>query len=328
MFTDRRQFLGLATGSAILSLSGVPAYSQASATVKVLSGYPPGGTTDTVARRVSERMRLSYAKGIVVETKTGAAGQIAITALKAAPPDGTTLLVTPMASLAIYPHTYRKLGYDPVADLTPVSLACTFESALGVGPAVPGTVRTVTDFLTWCKQNPTLANCASPSAGAPQHFMIELMSRMAGFEIKHVPYRGSQPAILDMIGGQVSAVSAPVGEFLQHIASGRVRLLATSSSARSRFSPSVPTFAELGHQGFVFNEWFGFYLPARATEDIVTKVGDSIRAALALPDVIEGLANIGLTAKPSSPQELATLLRNDLNHWGPVVKSIGFSAES
>lgn len=328
MFAERRQFLGLTMGSALMSLAGLPAQGQMLDTVKLLSGYPPGGTTDTIARRVAERMRLTYAKNIVVDVKTGAAGQIAIAALKAAPADGTTLLVTPMASLAIYPYTYKKLAYDPVADLAPVSLACTFESALGVGPAVPSSVRTVADFLTWCKANPSQANCGSPSAGAPQHFMIELLSRAAGSEIKHVPYRGSQPAILDMIGGQVSAVVAPVGEFLQHIPTGKVRLLATSSAARSRFSPTVPTFAEQGFKSFVFNEWFAFYLPAKTPPEIVTRLGDSVRTALASKEVIDGLANIGLEAKGSSPQELAAILRNDLNHWGPVVKSIGFSAES
>jgi tripartite-type tricarboxylate transporter receptor subunit TctC len=327
MFTQRRQFLSFTVGSALMSLPGMQAHAQAD-TVKLLSGYPPGGTTDTIARRVAEKMRVTNGKNVVVDVKTGAAGQIAIAALKNSPPDGSALLVTPMASLAIYPHTYKKLPYDPVLDLQPVSLACTFESALGVGPRVPASVQTVQDFIKWCKESPANANCGSPSAGAPQHFMIEMMSRVAGSEIKHVPYRGSQPAIMDVVGGQLSAAAAPVGEFLQHVAAGKIRLLATSSAQRSRFSPNVPTFAEQGFQGFVFNEWFAFYLPAKTPEEIAQRMGDSIRQALATKEVIDGLANIGLVAKGSTPQELATLLRSDLDHWGPVVKSIGFSAES
>ena len=297
-------------------------------TVKIITGFPPGGSSDALCRRVAAKLTPSYARSAVVENRTGAGGQIAIQGVRAMPPDGATILQTPMSMLGIYPHIYRKLPYDPVADLSPVSLGCIFDFGFAVGPSVPTTVRNIADFLAWCKSNPAQANYGSPAAGSQPHFIGVLLGRSAGVELRHVPYRGTQPAILDMIGGQIQAVCGPIGEFTQHVAAGKCRLLAATGSSRSRFAPETSTLVEQGLRDMVFSEWFGFFLPGKAQADVVQRAHAALRAALADRETADGLALMGLEAKSSSPAELASLLDADTRRWGPIVKSIGFTAES
>jgi tripartite-type tricarboxylate transporter receptor subunit TctC len=327
MMTTRRQIL---TYSLAGMAGSLPLLGQAETidAVKVLAGFAPGGTVDTLARRVATKLSGAYAKSSVVDNRTGAGGQIAISALKAAAPDGATLLVTPMSMLGIYPHTYRKLPYDPVADLTPVSLGVVFDMGFAVGPQVPASVKTVPEFLAWCKTNPTNANFGSPAPGSVPHFVGELIGRAGSIDLRHVGFRGSQPAILDLIGGQIAAVSAPVGEFLPHLSGGKVRLLATSGATRSKFAPGVSTLVEQGLKDMVYSEWFGFYLPGKASADVVQKANAAVRAALADKEVIDGLAAMGLQAQSSTAAELAAILQSDAAKWGPIVKAIGFTAES
>jgi tripartite-type tricarboxylate transporter receptor subunit TctC len=296
--------------------------------VKIITGFPPGGTSDTICRRVAAKMAPGYRRSVVVENRTGAGGQIAIQGVRTMAPVGATLLQTPMSMLGIYPHIYRRLPYDPVADLTPVTLGCTFDFGFAVGPAVPASVRNVAEFLAWCKANPAQANFGSPAAGSVPHFIGVLLGRSASVDLKHVPYRGTQPAILDMIGGQVQAVSGPIGEFTQHVAAGKCRLLAATGAARSRFAPDTPTLVEQGLRDMAFSEWFGFYLPGKAATDVVQRANAALRAALADKETVDGLAVMGLEAKSSTPAELAALLKADTERWGPIVKSIGFTADS
>nr|WP_315244860.1 Bug family tripartite tricarboxylate transporter substrate binding protein [uncultured Albidiferax sp.] len=324
---SRREWLhiALATAAGSLPLLG---RAQGIDTAKVLAGFAAGGTVDTLARRVAAHLNGSYARAAVVDNRTGAGGQIAISALKAAAPDGTTLLATPMSMLGIYPHTYKKLPYDPVADLAPVSLGVVFDMGFAVGPQVPATVKTVPEFLEWCKANPTNANFGSPAPGSVPHFVGELIGRAGKVDLRHVGFRGSQPAILDMLGGQIASVSAPVGEFLPHLGGGKARLLATSGAARNKFVPGTSTLVEQGLKDLVYGEWFAFYLPGKASTDAVQKAYAAIHAALADPGVVSGLAAMGLEAKSSTPAELAALLKADTEKWGPIVKAIGFTAES
>jgi tripartite-type tricarboxylate transporter receptor subunit TctC len=328
MSPDRRRFVQ-ATASMLLPALAAPARAQAALeSVKIITGFPPGGTSDALCRRVAAKLTPGYARSAVVENRTGAGGQIAIQGVRALPPDGATLLQTPMSMLGIYPHIYRKLAYDPVADLSPVSVGCTFDFGFAVGPSVPATVRNIADFLAWCKANPTQANYGSPAAGSQPHFIGVLLGRSAGIELRHVPYRGTQPAILDMIGGQVQAVCGPIGEFTQHVAAGKCRLLAATGASRSRFAPETPTLVEQGLRDMAFNEWFGFYLPGKAPAEVVQRANAALRAALADKETVDGLAVMGLEAKSSTPAELAAMLDADTRRWGPIVKAIGFTAES
>ncbi|WCM93735.1 Bug family tripartite tricarboxylate transporter substrate binding protein [Acidovorax sp. NCPPB 2350] len=324
----RRQLMSrLAWGWAA---SAVPlgAWADPLESARIIAGFAPGGTIDTEARRVAGRLAGTYAKSVFVDSRPGAGGQIAISALKAAAPDGATLLVTPMSMLGIYPHTYRKLPYDPLADLAPVSMGAYVDMGFAVGPMVPAAVTSVPEFLAWCKVHPDLANFGSPAPGSVPHFVGVLMGRAGNVDLRHVGFRGTQPAIMDLVGGQIASVSAPVGEFLPHLPGGKLRILSTSGASRSQFVPQVPTLVEQGFKSLVYGEWHGFFLPGKASPAVVRNANAAIRQALAAKDVIDGLAAMGLETRSSSPQELAAALKSDLERWGPIVKSIGFSADA
>ena len=325
---QRRHFVLSATAAGLALAHPLAGAQGLAERATIFAGFAPGGTVDVTARRVADKLRDVIAKSVVVENRTGAGGQIALSALKTAAPDGLTLLVTPMSMLGIYPHTYKKLPYDPVADFQPVSQAVRFDFGFAVGPMVPASVTTLAGFIAWCKANPKDANFGSPAAGSVPHFVAELFGRAAGLDLKHVPYRGTQPAIADMMGGQVASVSGPVGEFLQHLPTGKVRLLATSGAARNKFAPTVATYAEQGFKDIVFEEWFGFFMPAKVPADVLARSSTAIRNALAAPDVVDALALMGLEARPSSPTDLAALLKRDTERWAPLVKAIGFTADS
>lgn len=325
----RRQFLSVSAAS-VASLAGLPALGQSMPeNARIFAGFAAGGTIDVTGRRVAEKLRDVIAKNVTVENRTGAGGQVALSALKTATPDGLTLAVSPMSMLGIYPHTYKTLPYDPVADFIPVSMGVQFDFGFGVGPQVPATVKTLTDYAAWARANPNLASFGSPAPGSVPHFVGELFGRAARLtDFKHIGYRGSQPALMDMMGGQVSAVSAPVGEFLPHLTSGKVRMLATSGGKRNKFHPSIPTYAEQGFKDIVFDEWFGFFAPAKTSTDTISRISLEIRKALTSQDVIDGLAQMGLEARGTTSAELTAILKKDAERWGSIVKSIGFTAES
>jgi tripartite-type tricarboxylate transporter receptor subunit TctC len=335
MTLSRRQFTQSAAAIATLASLGLSGRSfaqtqlaQSIESLKIVLGFAAGGTADATARRIGEKLRPGYAKNSVVENRTGAGGQIAVQALKGQPADGSLMVLTPMSILGIYPHTYKKLPYDPVADCQPVSVACVFEYAMAVGPMVPASVTNLEQFATWCKANPDKANYGSPAAGSQPHFVAALYGRAAGFDFKHVPYRGTQPAIVDLIGSNIASVSGPVGDFLQHLPSGRVRILATSGKARSRFVQNVPTYIEQGFKDFDFSEWFGFFTVAGTPAPMVQRMSTAVREAAASKDVIDGLSNFGLEARGSTPEQLAAMLKADTDRWAPLVKQIGFTADA
>lgn len=327
---DRRRLLVAAAGSTATAL--LPGFATAQTqlldTVRIVTGFPPGGTSDTLCRRLAEGLRGIYARNALVENKPGAGGQLAVEQMKIAPSDGTTILQTPASMLMIYPHVYKKLNYNPFEDVTALSLAATFAFGLAVGPAVPDSVKTVADFIAFAKANPDKANFATPGAGSVPHFLGALLSMASGVELKHIPFRGSQPAILDLIGGQVSAVSAPEGEFFQNAKAGKLRVLATSGPSRSRFLPEVPTYTEQGFPTVTAREWFGLFLPGKPSADVLQRANKAMRQALATQPVVEGLATMGLEATSSTPQELTAMLRADHDRWGPIVKKIGFTADA
>ncbi len=334
MTTFNRRTLIRASGAAA-TLAGLGLSGRAGAqgtqpldVVKLVTGFPPGGTSDTLCRRAAEHLRGEYTRSAIVENKAGAGGQIAVQSMKGAATDGSVILQTPASMLMIYPHIYKKLSYDAFVDVTPVTLACTFEFGFAVGPAVPDAVKTVAEFLAWCKANPASANFGSPAAGSVPHFIGVLLGKAGGVELKHVPYRGTQPAIQDLIGGQVQAVSGPIGEFTQQVAAGKARYLGVSGEKRSRFAPGVPTFVEQGYKDLAFSEWFGFFAPGGTPAPVVQRANTAFRAALAKKDVVDGLAVMGLEATSSTPAELGALLKTSYDRWGPIVKQIGFTADS
>jgi tripartite-type tricarboxylate transporter receptor subunit TctC len=188
-------------------------------------------------------------------------------------------------------------------------------------------VKSVPEFLEWAKPNRSVANFGSPAAGSTPHFIGALLGKQAGVDLEHAAYRGTQPAMLDLLGGNISAVSGPIGDIIQHMASGKVRVLGVSGAKRSRFAPDVPTFGEQGIKEMAHSEWFAFFLPSNASPEVVMRLNAAMKSALAQEDVVEGFAGFGLEAMTSTPDELAELVKKDTAKWGPIVKQVGFTAD-
>lgn len=326
--TTRRQFTARLGTLAALGAVGMHrvAHGQQPDLARMLVGFPPGGSTDNVARRLSEKLRGTYAPNVIVENRPGAGAQIAVTVAKEAAPDGATLLLSPPAPFTVYPHTYRKLPYTP-EDVQPVSMVCTFPFAFAVGPAVPESIRNVTDFVTWVKANPGKGSFGSPASGSTPHLMGSLLGQLAGIELTHVGYRGDGPGLQDLMGGQLPAYSTVLGSYLPQMKSGRLRLLAVSGPTRSSFAPDIATFREQGY-ALDMTEWFGVFVPARTPAAMVQRAGDAVRAAVGQPDFVRGLAEFGMTAQGSTAQELSQRVHAENAQWQGYVKRIGFTAES
>jgi tripartite-type tricarboxylate transporter receptor subunit TctC len=331
MSLNRRQTLALGTAGALatLGLAG-RAHAQGFEQPKFLYGFPAGSAGDIACRRVAERVGgTPYAKNAaIVENRPGAGGRIALDALKASPADGSVLCLSPYSTVSIYPHVYRKLSYDPVADFVPVSIAAFMHHGLAVGPVVPDTVKDVKGFVAWAKANPDKANYGSPAAGSTPHFLGALLGLTQNVELKHIPYRGSVPGITDVVGGQLAAMFTPAGDFLANHRAGKLRLLATSGRARLPFAQDVATFGEQGFGELTTEEWFGFHAPARTPAAVVAAANAAINGALRERSVIDGLGVVGLLAQGSTPDEMARSQRAEFERWAPLVKRIGFTADS
>jgi tripartite-type tricarboxylate transporter receptor subunit TctC len=329
--TTRRQFVQVTAGAAALgSFTSLPSFAQALDLVKIINGFPAGGTADATSRRVGEKlMGSAYTKNAaVVENKPGAGGRIAVESVKSAAPDGSTLLLTPYSCTSVYPHIYSKLSYDPFKDLMPVSIAAVMHHGLAVGPMVPASVKTVKDYVAWAKANPGQASYGSPAAGSLPHFLGAMLSGFTNTPLQHVPYRGSVPGVADVIAGQIASMFTPSGDFIPNHKAGKLRIIATSGAARSPFTPDVPTFAEQGFGELTTEEWFGFYAPAKTPGNVIDNANAAINTALQDKTVISSLATFGLAARGSTVREMDKSQRDAFYRWGPIVKQIGFTAES
>lgn len=327
--TTRRLFVQSA--AALGTLGGLPALrAQGFEAPKIINGFPAGGTADATSRRVGERLGgTAYARtAAVVENKPGAGGRIACEVVKSAKADGSVLLLTPYSCMSIYPHIYSKLTYDPFKDFAPVSMGAVMTHALTVGPMVPASVKTVRDFLAWAKANPDKASYGSPAAGSTPHFIGALLGINNKVDLRHVPYRGSAPAVADLIGGNLAATSTPTGDALANHRAGKVRILATSGAQRTPFTPDVATYAEQGFGELTTEEWFGFYAPAGTPRNVVANANAAINQALQHRSVVDALALMGLVAQGSTPEAMDRSQREQHQRWGPLVKKVGFTAES
>jgi tripartite-type tricarboxylate transporter receptor subunit TctC len=323
----RRLFNQAALGAACAGLFSTHARAQSTLdTARIISGFPPGGTIDVLARRVADRLRGNYAASVVVENKPGAAGQIGVISLKDANPDGSAMLLTPSSMLSIYPYTYPKLQYK-LEDVAPVSLGAYINHGFAVGPGVPAAITTLKDFLAWAKANDGKANFGSPGAGSMPHMIGVLLGKFTGVELRHVPYRGSVPGVQDLLGGQIASFCGPIGDYIPHVKAGKLRVLAISGKGRSPFLPGSPTLRELGHP-ITVREWYGFFLPGRATAETVRRASAYLQPALAQPDLVESGKQFGLEIQSSSALALADLLKADADEWRRLIKQVGFTAES
>lgn len=296
--------------------------------LRITNGYPAGGPVDMVCRKLAERLGGKLARNVIVENKPGAAGRLAIEALKGSPADGSVLVITPGSVVTMYPHIYKNLSYDVFADLAPVGIVATFSFALVVGPAVPDSVRSVTDFVSWCKANPALAQCGNAGAGSFPHFMALLFGRDAGLDLTHVSYRGGALAMQAAAGGQISSALSTESSALSLAQAGRLRVLATTGNERSSNLPQVPTFREQGYANLAQSEWFAAFMPAKTASPVIDAASGSLSAVLREPEVREIWQKNALSAVSSTPGELRKALRTEHDFWGPIVRASGFTPEA
>jgi tripartite-type tricarboxylate transporter receptor subunit TctC len=295
--------------------------------VKVVLGVAAGSMVDQLARTMAEYLKKGYAANSMVDNRTGASGIIAVAAMKNAQPDGKTILVATSSPITIYPVTYKKLPYDPDADLIPVSTLVRFDLALAVGPMVPADVKTLREYYAWCKANPANASFGSPAAGSMPHFLGSMTARTAGVDIQHVPYRGPSAAVLDMLGGRLSSVVVPLEDVLQYAQGGRCRILGITGETRSRYMPGAPTFHEQGLGEHAMRVWIGAFLPAGTPQATVSRLSDTLKAALSDKAVIKSLEGNALDVQWSTQDELKARIKAERASWAVAAKTLNFTAD-
>jgi tripartite-type tricarboxylate transporter receptor subunit TctC len=306
-----------------IALAGAGA-ARAEEPLKLVLGFPPGASSDTLTRLIADKMRASLGRTVVVENKPGAVGIVANLAVKSAPPDGNTLLMTPLAPMVAFPHSYSKLDYDPFKDYVPVAELCAFYLAMGVGSAVPA--RTLAEYAALVKTGGTYANFASAAAGSLPHFFGLMFAKAAGVQLTHVPYKGTASVMQAMMSGEIPAAVLTVADWGTLQQSGKGRMLAVSSPQRIAQYPDVPTFKESGYD-IEGSAWYGLFAPAGTPQAIVDKLAAAAVEAVRQPDVRQKLEPLGLNVTGLGPAEMAKILRTDYDNWSPVIRASGFKAD-
>ncbi len=319
----RRQFTALATANAV-ALTTAPLWAQDRPPLKILVGFPPGGSVDIVARLLADKLRLSLGQNVIIDNKPGAGGRVAMGELKRAAPDGQTLALSPSGVLVVQPWLFANLGFDPNKDFSPIARVTTFDFAITAGPGAPaGDVKAI---LAWMKANPAKANYATSGAGTLPHFAGQLLGQATGVALTHVGYKGGAPAATDLMGGQVPLMVDTASETIEHHRAGKVRIVAVTGEGRSKSLPDVPTLKESGID-VVADGFFGLFGPAGVPPDAVTRINRAVGEALRAPDVQEKIQNIGLVANYGSAQELANLQAEHYRRWEAPIKAAGFKPE-
>src|SRR5262249_55344500 len=290
---------------------------------RVMVGFPAGSAPDLVARLLAEHMK-DYAPSIIVDNKPGAGGRLALEALKGGDRDGSLMVLTPGYQVALFPLAYAKSGYA-VRDFAPVSTVCNVEYLLTVGPMVPATVKTVADFVGWCRANPTLASYGSPGEGTRPHFMGASFAHAAGLEMVHVPYRGAPPLVQDMLASQIACTISVVSNVLPNVRSGRLRGLAIMSPRRTSVLPDVSTIREAGYPAAEGVEFFALFVRAGTPDAIISTLNSTVLKTLQTGALKEGLARQVFEPAGSTPAGLAQLVKSDSDRWADIVKRTGFN---
>ncbi|HEY8710989.1 MAG TPA: tripartite tricarboxylate transporter substrate-binding protein [Burkholderiaceae bacterium] len=291
----------------------------------ITTGFPAGGSSDITARILADYLRGKYADTVIVESRVGASGRLAVEHVKAGAADGSSLLVSPSGMMVLFPHIYKSLRYDPLNDFAPVTPLARFPFVLAISTLVPASVKTLAEFIAWCKANPQQASFGSPGAGTSAHFSGIMLGRRGSFSYTHVAYRGMAPLVQDLMGGQVASGVLTPADALPLMASGRLRLLATTGAARSRFMPDVPTYTEAGFPDIVIEESYSVYAPAAVSPEVVAQLAALSHQMLALPEVQARFAQMGLETAGIAPAQFKANLKALHERWGRIVRSSGFT---
>jgi len=289
--------------------------------IRLVVPFPAGGTTDILAREVGRRLSVSLGQPVVIDNRPGAAGNIGSDLVAKSAPDGYTLLMCTVSTHAINPNLYAKLPYDHVKDFAPVILVAGVPNVLEVTPALP--VNSVSDLIKLAKEKPGQINFASSGSGTSIHLSGELFKTMAGVDMTHIPYKGSAPAIADLMGGQVQVMFDNLPSSLQQIKAGKLRAIAVTSAQRAPALPDVPTIAESGLPGFEATSWFGIVAPAGTPPAIIARINADVNQWLQSPDAREELLAQGAAAAGGTPEQFAAHIRAETEKWAKVVKASG-----
>lgn len=323
---NRRQILAHGAAAAALATASGQAFAQIGGQpVRIVFPFSAGGSGDALARLIAERLRVGLNDTVIVENRAGASGRLGVQAVKSAAPDGRTLLLTPIAPVAVYQNVYSNLGYDPMTDLVPVSHVSSMEFALAV--ANNTNISSMSELLAWIKANPAQANYGTPGAGTLPHFFMVLFAKAAGLDMQHVMYKGSAGAVTDLAGGQVPMVLTTVPDVLSLHKAGRIRVIAVSGEKRSPFMSEVPTFIEAGYK-IAGDSWYAMFAPAGTPLETVARINKIVVDALKTPEMIQQVAALGMQATGSSPQQLGEIQKRDAAFWAPAVAASGFKPEN
>ncbi|MGB3068807.1 MAG: tripartite tricarboxylate transporter substrate-binding protein [Ottowia sp.] len=319
-----RKSLALAVSTLTLTTAAL-AQDAVPQQVRLIVGYPPGGSADAVARMVAEGLKDELKTTVIVENKAGAGGQIAADFVRAAPGDGATVLVANSHMMVMLPLTSKAVRYNPVTDFKPVGRMTSFYEAIAVPSAVSAT--TVRQWTDMARSDGRYSNFGVPAAGSVSHFIGYKLGTDAKAPLQAVPYKGAAPLVQDLLGNQIAGGIQPILDVAQHAQAGKLRVLAVNGTRRAQLLPSVPTLKELGVAGFDSLEWTALFVPKTTPDAISSRLNEALNKVLDQKGVQEKLLKLGMEAHPSSPAELATLVGSDLATWGPVVKASGFSID-
>ena len=293
-------------------------------TLTLVVGFEPGGGTDTVARIIAKPLAESLGQQVVVENRSGAGGNIAVDHVAKSLPDGYTIVLANVGSLAVNPHLL-KLPYDPLRDLAPITMAVVFPNLLVVHSSVPA--NTLAEFVKLAKDKPGEIAYGSSGIGGAGHLAGELLKMMAHIDLIHVPYKGGGPAMAGLLGGQIAAYFATPVAPLPHIKAGKAKAIATTGATRFTLLPDIPTIAESGYPGYEATNWYAYLAPAKTPKEIVERLNRELIKVLNAPDTIAALHKQGVEPKPGTPEELARYIAREYQTWGKVVKQAGIKAQ-
>ena len=311
----------------LLALAAFSASAQApfpSKPIRIIVGAPPGGANDTIARIVAQRMD-GLGQPVIVENRTGAAQMIAAEMVAKAPPDGHTLLIASQTILAVVPIINKVTTFDPLKDFAAVTLIGSTPLVLVVSPSLPA--NTVRELIALAKARPGELNFGSGGVDTTPHMAGELFAMMAGVKLQNISYKGEQPALTDMLGGQLPMMFSNVSAAMPHVKSGKLRGLAVTSAARIDGAPGLPTVAEAGLPGYETATWLGIVAPAATSREVVAKINAEIQRVMALPEVKEKLIAQGLTLSGGTPEQFGAYIRSEHAKWGNLIKDAGIKAE-
>ncbi|HWI14799.1 MAG TPA: tripartite tricarboxylate transporter substrate binding protein [Burkholderiales bacterium] len=316
---------GLIAAAALPAVAAEDASNYPSKPIRLVVPFTPGGSTDILARVIGMKLTEAWGKQVVIDNRPGAGGNIGVDLVAKSPADGYTLVMGHIGTFGVNPTLYPKLPYDPIRDFQPITLVALVPNMLSVNPALPA--KSVKELVTLAKAKPGTINFGSGGNGSAAHLAGEYFKLMTKTEITHIPYRGTSPAVTDLIAGQIQMIITGVPPTLNFVKSGKLRALGVATSRRLALLPDLPTIAEAGVPGYEATQWYGVLAPAGTPKPIVTKLNAEMAKAIKGPDVREKLAADAAEPVGNSPEEFGAFIKKEIARWAPVVKASGARPE-